>query len=473
MARKAATETKTEQDAPAEHETRGDVAIFQPARLPYHPAIEDRFQVDKGQWKVLVEAIFPSAKTADAIVMALSYCQSRKLDVMKRPVHIVPMWDSARGGYVETVWPGISELRTTASRTQGYAGVDEAEFGPTRKVKFTGRVKDRGDWKDQTIEIEFPDWCRLTVYRIVDGQRCKFVGPKVKWEETYATLGNSDIPNKMWQERPEGQIEKCAEAAALRRAFPEELGNELTAEEMAGRGLHDTGITVEAVAEPAGTPSGAPHQDAGQVGRRDTAPPRGVTAPKKDDPISTGPLRAEPPKEPAKEPAPEQPDQQPRSDTDPHQIPGKGESFETWTAKYVELIKTSPDLPTAYGWIKKNQQPLERLEKGSPSHFQKCRKAAEQTIEALRDAAAKAAKAKPPKKAAEMDDSGQMDEAAPANPEGVLKRVDAELAAVEDPGELQNVWEQACEPLIADLFPPDQDEAQAIYRRHEKRLGGD
>ena len=39
----------------------------------------------------------------------------------------------------------------------------------------------------------------------------------------------------MWANRPVGQLEKCAEAGALRRAFPEEIGNELTAEEMAGQ----------------------------------------------------------------------------------------------------------------------------------------------------------------------------------------------------------------------------------------------
>ena len=32
-----------------------------------------------------------------------------------------------------------------------------------------------------------------------------------------------------------GQLEKCAEAGALRRAFPEEIGNALTAEEMEGQ----------------------------------------------------------------------------------------------------------------------------------------------------------------------------------------------------------------------------------------------
>jgi hypothetical protein len=57
----------------------------------------------------------------------------------------------------------------------------------------------------------------------------------VLWLESYATIGKSELPNEMWQERAVGQIEKCAEAASLRRAFPEELGNEYSADEMAGR----------------------------------------------------------------------------------------------------------------------------------------------------------------------------------------------------------------------------------------------
>ncbi|MDD0937104.1 recombinase RecT, partial [Xylella fastidiosa subsp. multiplex] len=40
----------------------------------------------------------------------------------------------------------------------------------------------------------------------------------------------------MWQKRPFGQLEKCAEALALRKAFPEAVGAQPTAEEMdAGR----------------------------------------------------------------------------------------------------------------------------------------------------------------------------------------------------------------------------------------------
>jgi hypothetical protein len=70
----------------------------------------------------------------------------------------------------------------------------------------------------------------------------------VKWLESYATIGSTDLPNDMWQSRPEGQIEKCAEAAALRKSFPEELGNQLTAEEMEGRRVEGD-VAVAEVAE--------------------------------------------------------------------------------------------------------------------------------------------------------------------------------------------------------------------------------
>jgi len=51
-------------------------------------------------------------------------------------------------------------------------------------------------------------------------------------------------PNAMWAKRTWGQIEKCAEAAALRAAFPEEIGGVATAEEMHGRATDDEGLTV-------------------------------------------------------------------------------------------------------------------------------------------------------------------------------------------------------------------------------------
>ena len=252
MATAPKTATKqTENTAPPPEQRvqqQNAVAVLAPARLPYTGKnILDQFAVKPGDWKVLVEATFPSAKTSEAIVMALAYCRARNLDIFKRPIHIVPMWDrkagrDGRGGYVETVWPGISELRTTAARTGNYAGIDEAEFGPIVERTFTGKVKDykTEQMVNKSVTMSFPEWCRVTVYRMMpNGERCRFVGPKVKWIESYATISGTELPNEMWQDRAEGQVEKCAEAAALRRAFPEELGNDYIAEEMIGRRITD------------------------------------------------------------------------------------------------------------------------------------------------------------------------------------------------------------------------------------------
>lgn len=266
----------------------GEVIAFAPPRLPYHPAIQERFGIDKAGWKALVEAVFPAAKTIDSVAMVLSYCKARNLDPFKKPVHIVPMWDNKSGGYVETVWPGIAELRTTAFRTGHYAGCDEAEFGPLEKRKFTGKVKEwkdgRQSWVEKTVEVEFPEWCRITVYRELGGRPCKFVGPKVKWLENYATIGNSDVPNEMWQTRPEGQLEKCAEAAALRKAFPEELGGELTAEEMEGRRLNDAAAAARDVTPKPPAPPTPPPPPDDLPPAAEASPPAPLADPEKPKP---------------------------------------------------------------------------------------------------------------------------------------------------------------------------------------------
>jgi hypothetical protein len=55
------------------------------------------------------------------------------------------------------------------------------------------------------------------------------------WIENYATAGKDSIaPNAMWKKRPRGQIAKCAEAQALRKAFPE-IASAPTFEEMDGK----------------------------------------------------------------------------------------------------------------------------------------------------------------------------------------------------------------------------------------------
>lgn len=236
---------------------------FNELRLPYVEAFADGFGIDNIRWKVLIDTVYPAAKSVDAIAMALSYCKQRNLDPFKRPVHIVPMWSSEKKVYIETVWPGISELRTTATRTGEYAGCDAAEFGPTIRREFKGVVevwenKQRVD-REITVTVEFPEWCQITVRRIIRNQVVTFVGPKAYWLESYAKRGKADVPNDMWCKRPFGQIEKCAEAGALRRAFPEEIGNEYTAEEMEGQAIFaGESITATAPIKPKLPPAPPP-----------------------------------------------------------------------------------------------------------------------------------------------------------------------------------------------------------------------
>ncbi len=215
-------------------------------RLGYPHTAQAAFGVDAQMWRVLVDAVWPAARTSEAVMLALAYCKSRNLDPMKKMVHIVPVWskdapikeEGRNGGYIETVWPGIAEIRTTATRTLVYAGKDATKFGPLIEHEFVhedSRERDP-EKKRKTKTVTYPEWAEVTVYKMVQGQRCAFVGPRVYWMESYASESRwSEIPNEMWASRPSGQLEKCAEAGALRAAFPEEIGGEYAAEEVNGR----------------------------------------------------------------------------------------------------------------------------------------------------------------------------------------------------------------------------------------------
>lgn len=183
------------------------------------------------EWKVLKETIFPDAEDA-SILMAIDYCKVRHLDILKKPVHIVPIWNESKKKYVDTVWQGISELRTTAMRTKEYAGIDETIYGEEITEEIGG------------VSVTYPKYAQVTVYRNIAGQRVAFVGDKVYWRENYAKK-KGGVPNSMWQQRPYGQIAKCAEAAALRKAFPEEIGNDYTIEEMEGKTIGMQPINIE------------------------------------------------------------------------------------------------------------------------------------------------------------------------------------------------------------------------------------
>lgn len=177
--------------------------------------------------KVLQSSLYPGA-APESIKMVLGYCKAAGLDPMQKPVHIVPMWDGKARQMRDVVMPGVNLYRTQAARSGECAGVSEPEFGPDVTENIGGQT------------ITFPQWCRVTVSRrLPTGEIVNFAAREF-WKENYAVKGGQEksiAPNAMWTKRPYGQIAKCAEAQALRKAFPE-IASQPTADEMEGKALH-------------------------------------------------------------------------------------------------------------------------------------------------------------------------------------------------------------------------------------------
>jgi phage recombination protein Bet len=192
---------------------------------------------------VLKNSLYPGAKD-ESIKLVVNYCRAAGLDPMQKPVHIVPMsvstgrkddqgWDIKE--MRDVVMPGIGLYRTQAARSGEYAGVTEPEFGDDVNEKV-------GD-----VQITYPKWCKVTVKRLMaNGAIVEFTAKEL-WRENYATKSaKSADPNAMWKRRPYAQLAKCAEAQALRKAFPE-FGAQPTADEIEGKAMDDDfqGTTID------------------------------------------------------------------------------------------------------------------------------------------------------------------------------------------------------------------------------------
>lgn len=183
---------------------------------------------------VLQNSLYPGA-ALPSIKMVVAYCKAAGLDPLQKPVHIVPMWDGKAKSMRDVVMPGVNLYRIQAARSGALAGVSEPEFGPDVTESIGG------------VEVTYPQWCRVTVKRsLATGGVADFAAVE-RWKENYAVKGGQEksiAPNAMWMRRPYAQIAKCAQAQALRVAFPELAGG-YTADEMEGKTIEGTVIEGE------------------------------------------------------------------------------------------------------------------------------------------------------------------------------------------------------------------------------------
>lgn len=202
---------------------------------------------------VLESSLYPGAQLS-SIKAVLSWCRANGMDPMTKPVHIVPMSVKKSGTdkyeMRDVIMPGIETYRTKATSTKKYAGISSITYGETKQFK-------QGEF-----EMDYPDWCEVVVMRLVGSTPYPFTSGRVCWLESYATAGrDTKMPNAMWKKRAFGQLEKCAEAMALRRAFPESIGAELTMEELAGKTLgEDTNQAIDVTATRVDEPKSYPQE---------------------------------------------------------------------------------------------------------------------------------------------------------------------------------------------------------------------
>jgi phage recombination protein Bet len=128
-----------------------------------------------------------------------------------------------------TFQTGIDGYRSTAAKTGEYDGSDEPIYGDIVATPFG-----------------HPEWAQVTVYRRrADGSRLA-QSATAWWSEFYP----GESQGHMWKKMPRNQLAKCAEALALRKAFPYVLADLYTDAEMDQAGTAENPALVAAAAQP-------------------------------------------------------------------------------------------------------------------------------------------------------------------------------------------------------------------------------
>ncbi|AKZ60794.1 hypothetical protein SAM23877_p085 (plasmid) [Streptomyces ambofaciens ATCC 23877] len=180
---------------------------------------------DQTNWTPEQAAVLRQSGIKDQVTAAelsgfLHLCQRTGLDPFSRQIYLIGRFSKKDGREVYTPQTGIDGYRVIAQRVT-------AQTGGTYGYEDTVWCDPSGRWRDVWLADEPPAAAKVTVVR--NGQRFSAVATFREYVQTFPD-GN---PKGLWAKMPAGQIAKCAEALALRKAFPHDLAGVYTAEEMA------------------------------------------------------------------------------------------------------------------------------------------------------------------------------------------------------------------------------------------------
>lgn len=172
----------------------------------------------------LIKDTVAKGATDDELKLFTYVAKKSGLDPMTKQIHFVKRWDSSVGREVGSFQTGIDGFRVVAERSGKYGGQD----GPY----WCGAD---GVWHDVWLDKAPPTAAKVGVYR------SDFTAPiyAVARYEAYVQLTKSGYPSFLWKKMPDIMTAKCAEALAIRKAFPQDLAGIYSFEEMQQASVDD------------------------------------------------------------------------------------------------------------------------------------------------------------------------------------------------------------------------------------------
>ena len=146
-----------------------------------------------------------------------------------------------------TIQTGIDGYRVTGHRLARLAGDDIAVEGPF------WRGAD-GGWDDVWLDPNRPPLAAKYIV-VKNGVKYSSVAMYGEYVQTYSKDGQQ-VPNSMWSKMPANQLAKCAEAAAWKKAYPNDFSGMVLEDAVQVIEAESTSVTSERVPAPKGGTAG-------------------------------------------------------------------------------------------------------------------------------------------------------------------------------------------------------------------------